>query len=161
MYIKKYNSTDSSAGLLSDQADKEWPIYRYTERLLNGAEAGYGLDRPEAVLCLKQIREQAGFQPNSIKKLTFNHIVHERKIELAFEGHRFFDLKRWRLSEKVINGVQYHGLYPYLMIHPGNANHLQYTFEKVVPKRLSRFKVFERNNYYTFIPNFALANNPK
>ena len=94
-------------------------------------------------------------------KQTFEDIIQERKVELAFEGHRYFDLKRWRLSEQIINGVKYHGLYPYLIVHPGNENHLKYTFERVDLKRLSRYKVFERTNYYTFIPGFAIEKNPK
>ena len=37
---------------------------------------------------------------------------HERKIELAFEGHRFWDLRRWGLASTVLNGTSMHGVKP-------------------------------------------------
>src|SRR5690606_4753334 len=36
-------------------------------------------------------------------------IEHERMVELAFEGHRFWDLRRWRKAHTVLNGVQFTG----------------------------------------------------
>ena len=139
-YLKKFVSTSSDAGLSAVKASNYWPIFRYAEILLNTAEAGFELGKPQAIDYINAIREDAGFGPNSLVSLTFEDIIQERKVELAFEGHRYFDLKRWRLSEKIINGVKYHGLYPYLIVHPGNENHLKYTFERVDLKRLSRYK---------------------
>lgn len=160
-YIKKFISTNTSAGLLSTKAANYWPIFRYAEILLNAAEAGFELAKPNAIDYINIVREKAGFGPNSLKTLSFKDIIHERKIELAFEGHRYFDLKRWRLAESVINNVQYHGLYPYLVVNPGTAMNGKYIYEKIIPKRLNRLKIFERNNYYTFIPDDAIAKNPK
>ena len=34
------------------------------------------------------------------------------KIELAFEGHRFWDLRRWGLASTVLNGTSMHGVKP-------------------------------------------------
>ena len=31
----------------------------------------------------------------------------ERRVELAFEGHRLFDIRRWRIAEQVMNGEVY------------------------------------------------------
>ncbi|RZM22892.1 MAG: RagB/SusD family nutrient uptake outer membrane protein, partial [Pedobacter sp.] len=36
----------------------------------------------------------------------FDRIEHERAVELAGEGHRYSDLKRWKLSEEYLNGKQ-------------------------------------------------------
>ncbi|MDF9801453.1 hypothetical protein OKW21_006762, partial [Catalinimonas alkaloidigena] len=33
-------------------------------------------------------------------------IRHERRVELAFEGLRYYDLKRWRIADEVLNGVE-------------------------------------------------------
>lgn len=33
-------------------------------------------------------------------------IRHERRIELAFEGHRYFDLKRWHIIEEIMNNFE-------------------------------------------------------
>lgn len=37
---------------------------------------------------------------------------HERMIELAFEGHRFQDLRRWNLATEKLNGTQMEGVKP-------------------------------------------------
>ncbi|MCL3779722.1 RagB/SusD family nutrient uptake outer membrane protein [Prolixibacteraceae bacterium JC049] len=160
-YIKKFISTESGAGLITTQATNYWPIFRYAEILLNAAEAGMELNKAEAVGYINELRERAGFGANSIETLTMEKVMHERKVELAYEGHRYFDLKRWRKSEEVISGKQYHGLYPYLVINEGDVNHLKYVFEKVEPARLYEDKVFERKNYYTYIPTGAVSKNPK
>ncbi len=160
-YIKKFISTDPSAGLQDTKATNFWSVFRYAEILLNAAEAGLELNKAEALGYLNQVRERAGFGVNSLSALTFDAVMHERKVELAYEGHRYFDLKRWRKAEEVINGQQLHGLYPYLVIHEGSPNHLKYVFEKVAPYRLDKNKVFERKNYYTYIPSGAFSKNPK
>jgi hypothetical protein len=36
--------------------------------------------------------------------ITMDMLIHERRLELAMEGHRFFDLVRWNLAEEKING---------------------------------------------------------
>ena len=160
-YIKKFISTEPGAGLVTKQATNYWPIFRYSEILLNAAEAAFELNKPEALGYLNQVRQRAGFGENSLKQLTFEDIVHERRVELAFEGHRFFDLKRWRIAESTFIGQDFHGLYPYIIINEGSVNHLKYVLEKVKPARLFENKTFERKNYYTFIPTDAISNNPK
>ncbi|MCG8309789.1 MAG: RagB/SusD family nutrient uptake outer membrane protein [Cytophagales bacterium] len=160
-YIKKFVSTEPDAGLQNIQATNYWPIFRYAEILLNAAEAGFELNKPEALQYINEVRERAGFGANSLSALTFEDIVHERKVELAYEGHRYFDIKRWRIAEEVLKGQQFHGLYAYMVIHPGDENHEKYMFEKVEPARLQQNKVFERRNYYTFIPSDAYSKNPK
>ena len=161
-YIKKFLSTEPGANLQTVQASNPWPIFRHAEILLNAAEAGYELNRTtEALQYINTVRERAGFGANSLTALTFDAIVHERRVELAYEGHRYFDIKRWRIAEDVLQGQQFHGLFPFMVIHPGNENHEKYVFEKVEPTRLQENKVFERRNYYTFIPSGALSRNPK
>ncbi|MGD2034202.1 MAG: RagB/SusD family nutrient uptake outer membrane protein, partial [Bacteroidales bacterium] len=36
--------------------------------------------------------------------VTIEQLQHERRLELALEGHRFFDLVRWRIAEEKLNG---------------------------------------------------------
>ena len=37
--------------------------------------------------------------------ITMDMLIHERRLELALEGHRFFDLVRWNLATKYLNGM--------------------------------------------------------
>jgi hypothetical protein len=94
---------------VENDADNNWPVLRYADVLLMYAEVlneiGYVPDG-EAFYYLNLIRSRAGLpsisatnaNPNlsAPNKESFRKkIYHERRIELAFEGHRFFDLVRW------------------------------------------------------------------
>ena len=94
----------------------QWVEYRYAEILLNYAEAmneaygpdvvpaGYALSARQA---LEMIRDRASAQLPDITAVSveaFRDVVkHERRIELAFEGHRYWDLLRWKDAETVLN----------------------------------------------------------
>jgi hypothetical protein len=159
--MKKFISSKGDAALAGTGADNVWPIFRYGEILLNAAEAGLELNKADAKNYINEVRERAGFGANSLSQLDFDDIIHERKVELVYEGHRYFDIKRWRIAESVLGGVQFHGLFPYSYIDStANPVTKKYVFEKIAPEMLKN-KLFERANYYTFIPSGAIANNPK
>lgn len=88
----------------------DYQIFRYGETLLNFAEAAFELGKTgDALNAVNQIRDRAG-----IAKLTSidrQKIRHERKVELAFENHRYWDLRRWRVAEtkltRSFSGLQY------------------------------------------------------
>jgi starch-binding outer membrane protein, SusD/RagB family len=90
-YILKYTGT---VGTSTDHI----PIFRVAEMLLIQAEAYYELENePAAITALETLREKRGLAdyavpPTGIALL--NEIYDERRRELAFEGHRWFDLKR-------------------------------------------------------------------
>ena len=81
------------------------PLIRYAEVLLNYAEAINEYEGPaKAYTALEQIRERAGLNPFKLpvgldQAAMRKVIQHERRIELAFEGHRFWDVRRWKLGE--------------------------------------------------------------
>lgn len=94
-----------------------FPIFRYAEVLLNYAEAmnnAYGPDEdPEsygltARDALKLIRGRV-LRPNhtdvdaTTQEEMAEAITRERQVELAFEEHRYFDLKRWKEAETVLS----------------------------------------------------------
>jgi hypothetical protein len=98
---------------------------RYAEVLLNFAEAACGTDRPaEAIQVLKDIRKRAGYTNESenygldVAALSsdrgklFGAILYERQIELAFEGKRFDDMRRWLLWDGGANFNQVEGAPP-------------------------------------------------
>ena len=100
-YINKYNHAHSIQGV----PDDNWPLMRYAEVLLSLAEAINELEGPtdEAYSYLNKIRERAHLAPVSgLSKEEFKKcVLHERRIELAFENHRWFDLKRTNTPEEL------------------------------------------------------------
>jgi len=162
-YLKKFVSTAAGAGQRSTMADNWWPVFRYSEILLNASEAALVTGKESKALeYINIVRNRAGFGVNSLKTMTLANIINERRVELAFEGHRYFDLKRWRIAEQVISGIDYSCLNCYLVVNPGNPNDGKYVFSKKPAPRLFGMKrKFEWTNYYSLIPQTALDRNPK
>jgi hypothetical protein len=76
-------------------------LYRLGEMYLNAAEAAFELgNSSEALAFVNKIRDRGGVSSHA--SIDMPKIMRERKIELMFEGHRFYDLKRWRLADKSI-----------------------------------------------------------
>lgn len=72
-------------------------IFRYSDLLLLRAEAKVRLgDFAGAASLVNQVRNRVGLGAISISNENdgINKVLHERLLELAFEGHRWFDLKR-------------------------------------------------------------------
>lgn len=93
---------------------------RFAEVLLNLAEAANKIGHTdEAYELLTAIRARAGIEPGANNRYGLaegmsgeemqHAIMLERKIELAFEGKRYWDLRRNRLFEEVLNGTKRHG----------------------------------------------------
>lgn len=82
--------------------DVNYPIIRYAEVLLNYAEALNELGQSDAALApLNQVRKRAGLNEIGKTNQAALRILlqDERRVELIFEGHRFYDLARWGLLE--------------------------------------------------------------
>jgi len=90
-----------------------WIFMRYAEVLLNYAEAqNEYLDVPDQSIydAINEIRRRPGVTMPDIpvglsKDEMRERIRHERRIELAFESHRFWDIKRWQISEDVLKAA--------------------------------------------------------
>lgn len=85
-------------------------LMRYTEILLMYAEAmveiGNGSTNDNlAINSINMIRERACLEPIS-GSLDRETLRNERRLELAFEGFRLFDLHRWRIAENIMNGLE-------------------------------------------------------
>lgn len=85
----------------TEQAFNPWIHIRYAEVLLNFAEASEELGQTaDALLALNQVRSRVGMPdvtgPDS--RTVLDRIRNEREIELAFEGHRYFDVRRWMIG---------------------------------------------------------------
>ena len=104
-YLKKF-LTDNLDLEKKQTAVHSWPLFRYAEILLNYAEAmneAYGADvdyfgdGKTARWAVNQVRNRAGM-PGVVATTQAQMrecIHHERQIELAFEEHRFYDVRRW------------------------------------------------------------------
>ena len=181
-YIRKFQDPKAASGQRGVQSDLWQMRYRYAEVLLNAAEAAFELSQNDlAAQYLNEVRSRAGLlTPLTPADITFDRIVHERYVELAFEGHFFFDMKRWRIAHKVLDGVsispdgltgnigdalksktQPYGLWPYKVYNPGSANNGKYLFKIVKPSRVTAADRFRLGNYYSKIGDDVINNNPK
>lgn len=75
--------------------DNNYMITRYADALLMYGEALAGVNqKDDAILYFNKVRERAGLKGITADQLDIDRILHERRLELAFEGHRYFDLLR-------------------------------------------------------------------
>ena len=170
-YIKKFIDPAVLSSARGVGTDIAWPRFRYGEVLLNAAEAAFelgGSNIADAITYINMIRERAGFGPNSLDAttLTFDRIVNERRVELAFEDHRVWDLARWRLAHILWDGqasnpnANIFALYPYRIVHPGSPNDGKYVFDKFKAPKFLNARYFRIGNYYSEISQTVLDNNP-
>jgi len=84
---------------------KNWIWLRLGEQYLNLSEAYYMTgDEESAREALNVIRRRARMpEVNDSGEALLNRIRNERRVELAFEEHRYFDVRRWKLAEKYLN----------------------------------------------------------
>lgn len=114
-YLKKHLKEETSLIAGSETSYQHiFPLFRYAEILLNYAEAlveaeknpdykgsednvNYTLSPLEAV---NRVRNRAGMPdlPSMSHDSFIKRLYNERRIELAFEGHRFWDIRRWKLG---------------------------------------------------------------
>ncbi|RFM33758.1 RagB/SusD family nutrient uptake outer membrane protein [Chitinophaga silvisoli] len=167
-YLKKYIDPNDKTSTRGVQSDVWWVWFRLGEIYLNATEAAFELGQTGPALnYINTLRERAGFPPNSVTILTNERIRNERRVELAFEDHRLWDLKRWRIADKVWNGnsssadAMIYALYPYRVIRPGSPHDGKYVFVKMVAPRFRAPRFFQLGNYYTAIDQSVLNNNPK
>jgi len=100
---------------------RPWVVMRYAEVLLNAAEATNEYFGPttEVYDWLKMIRSRAGITPGTnglyglkaaMTKDEMREVIrHERRVELAFEEHRFWDVRRWKIAPQTEN-AETHGM---------------------------------------------------
>jgi hypothetical protein len=179
-YVRKYLDPQIGSGRRGRRSDVAFIRYRYAEVLLNAAEAAFELGQTSlADGYINQVRARAGLT-TPIVGVTFDKIVHERRVELVFEGHTLYDMKRWRLAHIVWNAqrmtvsdlvsnigsatkrnTQPYGLWPYKYYNPGNPNDGKWLFKEVLPSAVTGANGFRFGNYYSNINNDILSANPK
>jgi len=109
MALRKFMPPDGVLVSRQIRLTNPWPIYRLADVYLNYAEAQLELGN-EAVarqyISLVRARPSVNLPPipaNVTGAALRKRLINERRIELAFEGHRFFDIRRWKIAAEVEN----------------------------------------------------------
>lgn len=106
-YVKKY----LSPVVVKEDGDRDWPVLRYADILLLYAEVLNELEGPAAAVpYLNKTRERAGLSALSASDFGNKHAMRtaldkERRLELAYENQRWFDLIR---TERVVDVMETH-----------------------------------------------------
>ncbi|MCL3780656.1 RagB/SusD family nutrient uptake outer membrane protein [Prolixibacteraceae bacterium JC049] len=158
-YIKKYCDEKLPFGPLKNDSKISWKMFRLAEIYLNLAEAENEANGPnETVLnSLKAIRDRVNL-PNVSASLSKDEmrtaIRKERRVELAFEDQRWWDLIRWGKSIEVLNDKYFHGV----MVTRNDDGTLNYNLNHVVSNRPKQ--VFLEKHYLMPIPHGEREKNP-
>lgn len=171
-YVRKYLDATPSAGTIG-RGSEMWNIYfRIAEAYLIAAEASWEMSRDngdtEALRYINTVRERAGILP--LTTIDHQKIMHEYRVELAFEGGRWWDLKRWMEASKIWTGESSTrtskrlGLWPYKIVAEGDPNNGKWVF---IEKDMQTLDLWRRPlkctdaQYYSEIDNGWINNNPK
>ena len=164
-YIRKFIDETPSAGTRGRGSEMWMPRFRMAEAYMIAAEASFELSNGKALDYINAVRNRAGVKP--LKTVTFDNIVHENRVEFAFEDHRYWDMKRWRLADKIWNGnnndelARHRRLWPYLVVAPGDPNDGKWVFVEDYLFMSPNARYFRMQNYYNFLDLGWINNNPK
>ncbi len=114
-YMRKFLGNFSTGTAYSNQ-NHNFPIFRYADVLLMFAEAKNEVDGPidSVYTYLRAIRKRAGILeglspnlygiPDGLTQSQMRELIrNERRVEMAFEEQRFWDLRRWKIAENIYN----------------------------------------------------------
>jgi hypothetical protein len=177
-FVQNWNGTKTGYNLAKftdedllpdrQQQFNPWPFLRYAEVLLNYAEAAAELGlATEAASALNQVRARVGMPAvppdGGPPRTLMDRIRQDRAVELAFEEHRYFDVRRWMIAPQAYtNG---HGIRVTGRLDPtgkpltynGQVNRYRYEYQVIqVDERLWNDKA-----YFLPIPQDEMDRNPK
>lgn len=116
-YVKKFDWPHSIQGV----TNSNWPVYRYAHVLLMMAESLNEIEGPSntAYDYVNQVRQRAGLDnlKAGLNQAEFREaVIHEQRIELAFENHRWFHLLRTdkAMAAMTKHGDEHRGIQPHL-----------------------------------------------
>lgn len=151
--IKKYID-DAATTIPEGQSKTNWIVFRLAEMYITKAEALFETgNKKEAAEALNYTRNRAGISLVDESTITLQKIQSERRAEFAFEaGHRFWDLRRWRIAHQILNH-RFQGL----QIIRHHATDKFY----FIPFNCESFtRVFRQEHYYNPITTARINNNP-
>ena len=156
-YLRKFLG-NFTTGTSYSNTSHNFPIFRFAEIVLNKAEALNELNQVEAAVTeIIKVRARAGITAGTPARYGIKVgitqpemrvlIQNERRIELAFEEHRFWDVRRWKIApdvyNKVLKGVRI-------------TNNTPLTFQTIDVSKLT----WNNRMYHMPIPFSEIAKNP-
>ncbi len=132
-YLKKF--IDPNIDGQTEKAEVPWVFIRYTEIVFDYIEACIELgETGEAVTWLNRIRERAMLPPvtaTSQEELR-NIYRHERRIEMAFEEQRYWDVRRWMTAPQTPGIIGLHGVNIVATLKPGVPKQAIYKYDEAI-----------------------------
>ncbi|MDR2968251.1 MAG: RagB/SusD family nutrient uptake outer membrane protein [Tannerellaceae bacterium] len=154
-YIKKFMTPTGK----TTYSTNDGMVIRYAEVLLNYAEAAMelGQNADKALVYINDIRDRAGIKLHNA--IDLEKVRKERRIELAFENHRYWDIIRWRVATTLLNGMRVKALHPYLVWEEGkNPSEMSYIY--LIEDAPKEPRTFLEKQYYHNIPADQRSTNP-
>ena len=153
-YARKFIDESITNPSYTNASDPTWPFIRYAEILLNYAEAEYHLGNED--ICrqyLNMVRARPGVNMPAVTEsgdALLKRLQNEDFIEFAFEAHRYFDVRRWKIAPQVLN-VPAKGI----SIQKDANGHKTYSVFTIEPRH------FDTKNYLVPIPQSELDKDPQ
>jgi len=157
-YIHKYIIDEVDLAPVEKPIIHYWVLFRYAEIVLNYAEAlnqAYGPNYTDATFtlsalsALNKVRVRSGMPPitNTLSKEEFQTILQkEKRVEFAFENHRFWDVRRWKIAANTQQDIY-------------GVNIVKNDTGKVYKKILVEKRVWQNKKYFYPIPMNELYKN--
>ncbi len=141
------------------QSNKFWILARLGEIYLNYAEAEFYLGHEAtARTYLDKIRERAGITTPLTETGTAleERLRNERQVELAFEGHRYYDVRRWKIAELTENQP----VRQVIITRNAGTGVKTYTYQDIEPRSFDKTKHYLMPIPRTEINRTGLQQNP-
>lgn len=150
MVRKRTNENIYPENLIND--DTDYIIFRLGEIYLNLAEAAFYLGKDgEALTALNRVRQRANMPDKT--SITEDIIQNERLVELTWENHSYWDIRRWRIAKQLLDGVRLRGCnFTYMY------DTKKYRIQLVNSEGIAR--TFQDHNYYLPLAVGKTSENP-
>ncbi len=154
-YLVKKNIHPNSNPRIGLWNRRPYAHFRLAEIYLNYAEAlnEYDPGNPDIVRYINLIRERAGIPnlPEGLPQDEMRKRIHqERRVELAFETHRYFDTRRWKIANQT-DGGNFYGM----DIESGT----NYTDPSFYHRSVFEKRIFQKRHYLWPIPQVEIDRN--
>jgi hypothetical protein len=150
MVRKRTNENIYPENLTND--DTDYIIFRLGEVYLNLAEAAFYLGKDsEALTALNRLRQRAGMPPKT--SISAPVIQNERLVELTWENHSYWDIRRWRIAKSLLDGVRLKGMEFTYMYNTKK-------YKIALPNAEGVARTFQDHNYYLPLAVGKTSENP-